>query len=79
MIRPITLFPFPYDTYKECVTAKSVRHILDIELSMGGQMIEDVKLAVSGAVPVLYLGRSGGNVMTDEDIVHAVTGGMING
>ena len=42
-------------------------------------MIEDVKLAVSGAVPVLYLGRAGGNVMTDEDIVHAVTGGMING
>ena len=34
-----------------------------------GQMIEDVKLGVNGKKPVEFFGRSGGNVMSAEDIV----------
>ena len=35
-------------------------------------MIEDVKLAVEGKKPVDFYGRTGGNVMTPEDIVEFV-------
>ena len=36
-------------------------------------MIEDVKLSVNGKKPVEFFGRSGGNVMTAEDIVEFVS------
>ena len=51
MIRPITIFPFPYE-----VIAKAAEHakmFLSVEMSMG-QMVEDVKLAVNGKVPVKF-------------------------
>jgi len=79
LLRPITLYPFPSDNYIKLIKKGNVKKFLDIELSMGGQMIEDVKLAVNGALPVYYFGRSGGNVMTDEDIVNYIKGGNING
>ena len=75
LIRPITLFPFPTETYEKYTKIGNVKSILDVELSVSGQMIEDVKLSVNGAVPVSYYGRSGGNVMTDEDIVNVVMNG----
>ena len=34
-----------------------------------GQMVEDVRLAVNGLKPVEFYGRTGGNVMTPDDIV----------
>ena len=37
-----------------------------------GQMIEDVKLATNMLKPVEFYGRSGGNVMSPEDIVDFV-------
>ena len=37
-----------------------------------GQMIEDVKLAVNGLKEVKFYGRTGGNVVSPEDIVNAV-------
>ena len=40
-----------------------------------GQMIEDVKLAVNGKKPVDFYGRSGGNVMSEEEIANYVLGG----
>lgn len=80
LIRPITLYPFPSKAYQKAIANGKVKSVLDIELSMGGQMIDDVKLAVNGAVKVNYFGRSGGNVMTDEDIVDVVMkGGQYNG
>lgn len=39
-----------------------------------GQMIEDVKLAIECKKPVDFFGRTGGNVMTPEDIVEFVKG-----
>ncbi|HRE38139.1 MAG TPA: 3-methyl-2-oxobutanoate dehydrogenase subunit VorB [Chitinophagaceae bacterium] len=67
LFRPITLYPYPYQRLKEL--AKDVKLMLSVELN-SGQMVEDVKLAVEGKVPVEYYGRMGGMVPTPEDIVH---------
>ena len=57
LIRPITVWPFPYQPIKEA--AKTVKHFMSVEMSMG-QMVEDVRIAVEGARPVSFFGRSGG-------------------
>ena len=69
MIRPITLYPFPTDTFREY--AGQVHLILDVEMSMG-QMIEDVQRAVAERVPVKFYGRVGGVVPTPGEIVRHV-------
>jgi 2-oxoglutarate ferredoxin oxidoreductase subunit alpha len=52
-IRPITLWPFPAQAYRD--NAASVKEIGVFELN-GGQMIDDVRLSVLGAAPVVALG-----------------------
>ena len=37
-----------------------------------GQYVEDVRLVAEGKKPVKFYGRSGGNVMSPEDIVDFV-------
>lgn len=74
LIRPITLYPFPKKSYEKYASKESVKRFVSVELSMG-QMIEDVKLAVNGKKPVDFYGRSGGNVMSEEDIANYVLGG----
>jgi 2-oxoglutarate ferredoxin oxidoreductase subunit alpha len=66
LLRPITLYPYPYQRLKEL--ASQVKRMLTIELN-SGQMIEDVRLAVEGKVPVDYYGRMGGMLPTPEEIV----------
>ena len=41
---------------------------MSIELS-AGQMVEDVRLAVNGKVPVEFHGRMGGNIPSAEEIM----------
>ena len=67
LLRPITLYPYPYQRLKEL--ASQVKLMLTVELN-SGQMVEDVKLAVEGKVPVEYYGRMGGMMPTPEEIVH---------
>lgn len=69
LIRPITLWPFPYDAIRE--TAKNVKGILCVEIN-AGQMIEDVRLAVSDSVPVRHFGRMGGIVPNPNEILDAL-------
>ena len=66
VLRPITLFPFPYDAISKMT--KQVKSILDVEMN-SGQMIEDVKLGVNGKIPVEFYGRMGGIVPTPEEIL----------
>jgi 2-oxoglutarate ferredoxin oxidoreductase subunit alpha len=66
LIRPITLFPFPTDIYKEM--APKVKGILDVEMNMG-QMIEDVKLATEFKTRVEFFGRCGGVIPSPEEIL----------
>lgn len=56
LIRPITLWPFPEKVVAEAT--KTASRFLSIEVSMG-QMIEDIRLAVNGQVPVEFYGRIG--------------------
>ncbi len=69
LFRPITLWPFPSRQFNE--TANNVDQVLGVELSTG-MMVEDVKLALNGAVPVEYPGRVGGNVPGAEEITAQV-------
>lgn len=68
VIRPVTLFPFPSEAYEEA--AAGCEAFLTVELSLG-QMVEDVRLSVNGRKPVYFYGRTGGNVMDEDEIVEA--------
>ena len=50
---------------------KDVKGILSVEMS-AGQMVEDVRLAVNGKVPVEHFGRYGGIIPTPEEVVEAL-------
>ena len=63
--RPISLFPFPEKELAALANPK--RRFITIELN-AGQMVEDVRLAVNGKSEVLFYGRTGGAIMTPEDI-----------
>ncbi len=65
LVRPITLWPFPNKVIEDL--SKKVKGMLCVELN-AGQMIEDVKLAVDGRVPVYHFGRMGGIVPTPDEI-----------
>ncbi len=69
MIRPITLYPFPKDTF--AARKPQLKVILDIEMSMG-QMIEDVRLAVGHDLDVRFYGRVGGMVPTPGEIADQI-------
>ncbi len=69
LIRPITLWPFPTEQIN--AAAEEFRIFLTVEMSCG-QMVEDVKLAVAGKAPVLFYGRSGGGVVTVDDIFERI-------
>lgn len=66
LLRPITLFPFPYNRLQQL--AAQLRLVLTVELN-SGQMVEDVRLGINGKVPVEFFGRMGGMVPTPESIV----------
>lgn len=57
MIRPITLWPFPYDVFKKI--NKNAKGILAAEMSQG-QIVDDVKIGIEGRLPVYFNGRTGG-------------------
>jgi len=65
LVRPISLWPFPVKAFSNL---EGVKGILTVELS-AGQMVEDVRLAVEGRVPVSFHGRLGGMVPTVEDVI----------
>lgn len=69
MIRPITLWPFPYKVYEKA--ADTAKAFLSIEMSMG-QMVEDVRLGVNGKKPVYFYGRCGGMIPEPAAIVAEV-------
>jgi 2-oxoglutarate ferredoxin oxidoreductase subunit alpha len=68
LLRPITLWPFPYDAVHDAAVAPGVKAVLDVELN-AGQMLEDVKLAINGEQKVDFYGRYGSHMPTSEEIV----------
>jgi len=71
LIRPVTLWPFPGKTFKQLLLKKKRIKFLVTEMSYG-QMIEDVKLAIDCKFPVEFLGRAGGGIPTEEDIIRKI-------
>ncbi len=69
LLRPITLWPFP--TNEIAAAAKNVKGILVAEIN-AGQMVDDVRLAVNGSVPVEHYGRLGGIVPEPEEMVNVL-------
>jgi 2-oxoglutarate ferredoxin oxidoreductase subunit alpha len=54
-VRPITIWPFPYDTITEAASGPRVKRVGSFELS-AGQMIDDVRIGVGGRAPVTFIG-----------------------
>ncbi len=73
LMRPITLWPFPAKVLEGLAKKAHVRFFLSVEMSCG-QMVEDVRLAVNGAKPVHFYGRSGGIVPTPDEVLSVVKG-----
>lgn len=69
LFRPITLWPFP--THEVDAAAKGKKGVLVAEIN-AGQMVEDVRLAIDGKVPVAHYGRLGGIVPEPEEMVNAI-------
>lgn len=69
LFRPITLWPFPSKEMVE--VAKNTKGILVSEIN-AGQMVQDVRLAINGALPVEHFGRLGGIVPEPEEIIGAL-------
>lgn len=69
LIRPITLWPYPYETVAK--VADRVKGFLSLELN-AGQMVEDVRLAVNGRCPVEHYGRMGGIIPSPDEVAAVI-------
>jgi 2-oxoisovalerate ferredoxin oxidoreductase alpha subunit len=65
LFRPLTLWPFPSKALAD--SARRCRIVMVVEMSTG-QMVEDVRLALNGRVPVEFYSRVGGNVPQAEEV-----------
>ena len=70
LVRPITVFPFPYAAYDRIDYSK-VKAILDVEMSIPALFVEDVDAAVKGRAPIETCLCSGGNIMSREAVIKA--------
>lgn len=76
LLRPITLFPYPTKAIQEMVP--QLKGILAVEMS-AGQMVEDVRLAVNGKIPVEHYGRMGGMIPSPNEVVDALEKNFLKG
>jgi 2-oxoglutarate ferredoxin oxidoreductase subunit alpha len=66
LFRPISVSPFPFPQLDELV--KTTQGILVTEMNTG-QMLEDVRMAVKGRVPIEFYARLGGIVPYPDEIL----------
>ena len=69
LFRPQSLYPYPED--RLCELVDDIEGVLVVEMN-AGQMLEDVRLAVAGQVPVDFYGRMGGTVPMPDEILGAI-------
>ena len=67
MIRPITISPFPYSSFSN-LDFNRVKGIIDVEMSIPAQMKWDVEYAVHGRCPIKEVLRSGGQLLTNDQV-----------
>lgn len=71
LIQPLTLWPFPKNAFTFPTSNSQLPTFLVIEMSYG-QMLEDVKLTLCGKAKIEFLGRAGGGVPLEKEIVRKV-------
>jgi 2-oxoglutarate ferredoxin oxidoreductase subunit alpha len=69
LLRPITLFPFPFKRISEI--AETAKSILVVEMN-SGMMLEDVQVAIKGKIPVEFYGRLGGVTPFPDEILSEI-------
>jgi 2-oxoglutarate ferredoxin oxidoreductase subunit alpha len=69
LFRPQTLYPFPEERLAQL--AEEVQSCLVVEMN-AGQMLEDVRLAVNGQIPIAFYGRMGGVVPMPDEVFSAI-------
>lgn len=74
LIRPITLYPFPKDVLRKA--AAHVDRFISVELNMG-QMIDDIRLSIECSRPVSLCHRTGGVIVTPDEVLAAIEGGNV--
>lgn len=77
LLRPISLRPFPTAVLAEL--AGRVQGMLVVEMN-AGQMLEDVRQAVQGAIPVEFYGRMGGIMPFPDEVlgeIHRLVAGPL--
>lgn len=70
MIRPIKVSPFPYDAFAN-LDFNRVKGILNVEMSIPAQMRWDVDFAVQGRTVIKDCLRSGGQLLTNDQVLAA--------
>ncbi|MBU1245203.1 3-methyl-2-oxobutanoate dehydrogenase subunit VorB [Myxococcota bacterium] len=68
MLRPITLFPFPFERLRALSDAPHMKAVSVVEMSQG-QMLEDVRWAIRDQYPVGFFCRMGGIVPSPEEVI----------
>lgn len=63
LVRPQTLWPFPYEAFQR----KNIKKYLDVELNMG-QMIDDVAIACGDKSMIEFFGHTGGVLITVDEV-----------
>jgi 2-oxoglutarate ferredoxin oxidoreductase subunit alpha len=69
LFRPVTVSPYPYERVAEL--AEKAKCFLVVEMN-AGQMLEDVRLAVNGRIPIEFYGRLGGVVPFPDEILDEI-------
>ncbi|MCI8282748.1 MAG: 3-methyl-2-oxobutanoate dehydrogenase subunit VorB [Lachnospiraceae bacterium] len=71
LIRPKTVYPFPYAAFDH-INYEKCKAVLDVEMSIPAQFVEDVAAAVKERCPIETCLCSGGNIMSREAVIDAV-------
>lgn len=71
ILRPITLWPFPYNAVRSIGDMPSVKAVFSIEMS-AGQMVDDVKIGIEGKKPVYFYGRTGGMIPSPDEVLNYI-------
>ena len=77
MIRPITLYPFPKESFNK-LNYDQVKGFIDVELAIPAQMHDDIALEVKDRAPIYEYCRSGG-LLFDDDGVYAAVRKILDG
>lgn len=69
LLRPLTVWPYP--TKQVAELAQRVKGMLCVEIN-AGQMVNDVRMAVQGRIPVEHYGRLGGIIPDPAEVYEAL-------